>query len=105
MIDQVAVVVPHGIVASLRVGCWVDIAGAVGTGHDRWRDAFVLGRHDGEVDADRGVTGPLYGEGLGIVDPQRDPAQAWTQLGRSRRRRRYEKLIELRLLSDGCRRR
>ena len=76
----VAVVVSHGVVASLRTGFWVDITCPVGAGEDRWGDAFAVGGWDGEVDADCGVAGLLYGEGLGIVDLQRDPAQAWTQL-------------------------
>ena len=39
----VAVVVSHGVVASLRTGFRVDITCPVGTGEDRWGDAFAVG--------------------------------------------------------------
>ena len=81
-VDPVAVMVSHGVVTPLCCRRGVDVGCPVDASHDRRRGPFAVGRDDGEVHTYRGVAGPLKGEGFGIVDLQRDTAQAWTQLNR-----------------------
>jgi hypothetical protein len=81
-VDPVAVMVSHGVVATLRSRRWVDVAGAVGAVDDRRRGAFAVGCDDGKVDADGAVAARLDLECFGVVDLQRDAPQAWGQLNR-----------------------